>query len=188
MFTRVRRRQAAQIGGSCVVVPAPGTAVETMDLFSGSELKYGKGDPDNIRFFALVSSLIACEEGTAQVPGAEEPAAELLRQLRSFEDNLGVVDRLRGYVALVGDHATSNRRSALALELRRAEGALTVTVHETMAEAEARLTELESLNDDDLDAVLVNIARIGQLQAAYPNYYADTSTFTDFVRSHIGTW
>jgi hypothetical protein len=42
---------------------------------------------------------------------------------------------------------------------------------------------LEALNDDDLDAVLVNIARISQLQAAYPNYYADTSMFTDFVDS-----
>ena len=51
--------------------------------------------------------------------------------------------------------------------------------------AEARLTELESRNDDDLDAVLVNIARISQLQAAYPNYYADTSMFTDFVTSRI---
>ena len=58
---------------------------------------------------------------------------------------------------------TSDRRNALTLELRRAAGALTVTVHETMAEAEARLTELEALNDGDLDAVLVNIARISQL-------------------------
>jgi hypothetical protein len=54
-----------------------------------------------------------------------------------------------------------------------------------MAEAEARLTELESRDDDDLDAVLVNIARISQLQAAYPNYYADTSMLTDFVTSRI---
>lgn len=54
-----------------------------------------------------------------------------------------------------------------------------------MAEAEARLTDLESLNDDDLDAVLVNIARISQLQAAYPNYYADTSMFTEFVLKRV---
>jgi hypothetical protein len=85
----------------------------------------------------------------------------------------------------VSSHATSDRRNALTLELRRKEGALTVTVHETMAEAEARLTELESRNDHDLDAVLVNIARISQLQAAYPNYYADTSMFTDFATSQI---
>lgn len=161
------------------------TAVETMDLFSGSELKYGKGEPDVIRFFVLVSSLMAGEEGTAPVPGAKAPVDDLLAELAGFEDALGIVGRLRGYAAIVNDHATSDRRNALTLELRRSEGTLTVAVHETMAEAEARLTELESLNDDDLDAVLVNIARISQLQAAYPNYYADTSMFTDFVTSRI---
>jgi len=161
------------------------TAVETMDLFSGSELKYGKGDPEVIRFFVLVSSLMACEERTAPVPGAEVPARDLLDELAKLEVSLGIVGRLRGYAAIVSSHATSDRRNALTLELRRKEGALTVTVHETMAEAEARLTELESRNDDDLDAVLVNIARISQLQAAYPNYYADTSMFTDFATSQI---
>jgi hypothetical protein len=43
-----------------------------------------------------------------------------------------------------------------------------------MAGAETRLTDLDALNDPDLDAVLVNSARISQLQAAYPHYYADT--------------
>jgi hypothetical protein len=31
-----------------------------------------------------------------------------------------------------------------------------------------------------------HIARISQLRAAYPNYYADTSMFTDFVESQLG--
>ena len=161
------------------------TAVETMDLFSGSELKYGKGEPDVIRFFVLVSSVMAHQEGTAPVPGTVAPVSDLLDELAQLEGRLAIVGRLRGYAAIVGDHATSDRRNALTLELRRKQGALTVTVHETMAEAEARLTELESLNDDDLDAVLVNIARISQLQAAYPNYYADTSMFTNFVTAQI---
>lgn len=163
------------------------TAVETMDLFSGSELKYGKGDPDVIRFFVLVSSLMALEEGKALVPGATGTRGVLLEELAKLESTLGIVGRLRGYAAIVSSHATSDRRNALTLELRRKEGALTVTVHETMAEAEARLMELESRNDTDLDAVLVNIARISQLQAAYPNYYADTSMFTDFVTATTAT-
>jgi hypothetical protein len=50
-----------------------------------------------------------------------------------------------------------------------------------LAEAEARLTELEALDDDNLDAVLINIARISQLRDAYPNYYAETGRFKDFV-------
>jgi len=161
------------------------TAVETMDLFSGSELKYSKGEDDVVRFFVLVSSLMAYEEGTDPVPGAEACVDDLLSELAELESRLGIVGRLRGYAAIVGDHATSDRRNALTLELRRAAGELTVTVHENMAGAEARLTQLEALNDDDIDAVLVNIARISQLQAAYPNYYADTSMFTDFVEARL---
>lgn len=161
------------------------TAVETMDLFSGSELKYGKGEPEVIRFFVLVSSLMAADEGTSRVPGAEGPVSELLLELTELEDRLGIVNRLQGYASIVSSHATTDRRNALTLELRRSVGALTVTVHESMALAEARLTELEARNDEDLDAVLVNISRIGQLQAAYPNYYADTSMFTEFVRAKI---
>lgn len=163
------------------------TAVETMDLFSGSELKYGKGERDVIRFFVLVSSLMAYKEGVSPVPNAEAAPQDLLVELATLEERLGIVSRLRGYASIVGDHATSNRRKALTLELLRDERTLTVTVHETMAEAEARLNELESRNDDSLDAVLVNIARIGQLRAAYPNYYADTSMFTQFVVDSIST-
>ncbi|AQZ71039.1 GTP pyrophosphokinase [[Actinomadura] parvosata subsp. kistnae] len=161
------------------------TAVETMDLFSGSELKYGKGDPDVLRFFVLVGSLMAYEEKTALVPGAQGSAQELADELRRLEANVGVLDRLRGYASIVGEHAKTDRRNTLTLELRRREGLLTVTVHETLAEAEARLTELEAQDDDNLDAVLINIARISQLRDAYPNYFADTGRFTDFVASRI---
>lgn len=163
------------------------TAVETMDLFSGSELKYSKGDPKVIRFFVVVSSLMAIEEHVAPVPGAEGAAHVWVAEMRDLEAELEIVARLRGYAAIVGNHATSDRRNALTLELRRSAGTLTVAVHERMADAESRLAELEALQDDDLDVVLVNIARISQLQAAYPNYYADTSMFTEFVTGRLSS-
>lgn len=157
------------------------TAVETMDLFSGSEIKYDRAEDDIRRFFALVSSLMAHTERTAPVPGAEGSRAELVAELRQLESEIGIVPRLQGYAALVGRHAHSDRRSALTLELRRAEKELDVTVHETLADAESRLAELEALNDENLDVVLVGISKVGQLQAAYPNYYANTTVFTEFL-------
>lgn len=156
-----------------------------MDLFSGSELKYGKGDPDVLRYFVLVSSLMAHEEGTAPVPGADAPPKHLLAELARLEDSEGVVERLQGYASVVGDHARTDRRNALTLELRRSERELTVQVHETLAQAQERLSELEALDDEDLDAVLINIAKISQLREAYPNYFADTGRFTEFVTSRL---
>ena len=161
------------------------TAVETMDLFSGSELKYGKGDQNVLRYFVLVASLMAHEESTSPVPGADDRPDVLAAELTGLDAELGVLERLRGYASIVNEHATSDRRNALTLELRRLEGELTVTVHETLAEAEARLTELEALDDENLDAVLINISRIGQLRDAYPNYFADTGRFSAFVTSRL---
>ena len=163
------------------------TAVETMDLFSGSELKYGKGDPDLLRYFALVSSLMADAEGTVLVPGADGPVQELRQELASLEIAQGVLERLQGYASIVGSYATSDRRNVLTMELTRSTGRLDVSVHETMALAEQRLTQLEDRNDDDLDAVLVSLSRISQLKAAYPNYFADTSLFNSFVVGRLGS-
>ncbi|MEU1543673.1 hypothetical protein ABZ461_37410 [Actinacidiphila glaucinigra] len=59
-----------------------------MDLFSGSELKYGKGDTDVLRFFVLVGSLMAYEEGTIPVPGAEGTRKELAAELTRLEANV----------------------------------------------------------------------------------------------------
>jgi len=162
------------------------TAVETMDLFSGSELKYGKGNQDVLRYFVLVSSLMAYEEDTAPVPGAGGPRDDLVVELTELEERVGVLQRLRGYESIVGEHAKTDRRNALTLELRRRESILTVTVHETLTKAEARLTDLEALDDENLDVVLINIARISQLRDAYPNYYAETGRFKDFVSALIG--
>lgn len=157
------------------------TAVETMDLFSGSELKYSKADADLQRYFAVAGSLMAHQEGTSPVPGAEGTVDHLRAELRRLEKKHGIVGRLRGYAAIVSEHAKSNRRSTLTLELRRKESELTVTVHESLADAEKRLAALEALNDENLDVVLVGISKVGQLQAAYPNYYANTEVFTHFV-------
>lgn len=124
---------------------------------------------------------MAYEEGTTPVPGAMGTRDELAAELASLEVNVGVLERLRGYAAIVGEHSQTDRRNTLTLELWRNEGRLTVTVHETLADAEARITKLEALDDENLDAVLINITRIGQLRDAYPNYFADTGRFTEFV-------
>lgn len=162
------------------------TAVETMDLFSGSELKYSNAEPALRRYFAVAGALMANVEGGAGVPGAEQAPDDLRRELVQLEAHLGIIPRLRGYAAIVGEHARSDRRSTLTLELRRKEKELTVSIHETLASAEKRLASLEALNDENLDVVLVGISKVGQLQAAYPNYYANTEAFTTFIGSQIG--
>ena len=73
------------------------------------------------------------------------------------------------------------------MELRRKEKELYIHTFETLADAEDKLSDIEILDDDNIDAVLVSMSKMGQLQSAYPNYFANTTTFTDFVASKLVT-
>lgn len=163
------------------------TAIETMDLFERTDLKYGRGDPELSRFFVLVSSLMAIAEGTSKVPGAEGSRGELIEELRVLDTRLNVLNRLRGYALTAEAHKDYERdsRKALVLELNRRESNLKVNVHETLREAEDYLVRLESLEDDNIDAVLVKMGQVSQLPDAYPNYYADTRQFDAFVKEQL---
>lgn len=163
------------------------TAIETMDLFEGTELKYGKGNPELSRFFVLVSSLMAVTEGTSKIPGAEGNRRELVEELRDLNTKLNVLNRLRGYALTAEIHKDygQDMRKVLVLELYRKESKLKVNVHETFREAEDDLMRLEALEDDNIDAVLVDIGRVSQLPEAYPNYYADTRQFDAFVKKQL---
>ena len=161
------------------------TAVETMDLFTRTELKYGRGDADTRRYFAVVGSLMALDEGTSQVPGAEGGEAELKGELSDLEERLQIVDRLRRYVSVVERRGMGGKHAYFTLELNRKTQLLYVVVHPNQGEAEERLARLEDYNDEDLDVVLIGMKQLQQLEAAYPNYFADTSSFTNFVERSI---
>ncbi|MDR6142054.1 ppGpp synthetase/RelA/SpoT-type nucleotidyltransferase [Microbacterium foliorum] len=157
------------------------TSVETMDLFSGSRLKYDDGDPRMKRYFAVVASLMADHEGTAPVPGAEESADDLRRELLALEAELSVTGLLSGYASIVDQLPSSDRRSTMLLTLWRDTRQLGISVFETQAEAEDHLGTIEALDDENIDAVLVSVNKVEQIQSAYPNYFANTSTFLGFV-------
>lgn len=162
------------------------TSVETMDLFSGSRLKYNDGDPRMKRYFGVVASLMADHEGAAPVPGAEGTTSDLRTELVALEEELNVTALLSGYASIVGALPQSDRRSPMVLKLWRDTRQLGISVFETQAEAEAHLALVESMDDDNIDAVLISVNKVEQIQSAYPNYFANTNTFVGFVYSQLG--
>jgi hypothetical protein len=159
------------------------TAVETMDLFGGSRLKYDEGDPAQKRFFLVSSSLMALSEGLTQSGGARQPGRDLRRELSALEGTLGVVAKLNGFTAYVESFGASGRQSTLVLELRRHTRQLFVNRFDTLGEAQFMLASIEDLEDDNIDAVLISMSKFDQLQSAYPNYFAQTSEFARFFRT-----
>jgi hypothetical protein len=160
------------------------TAVETLDLFGGTRLKYGAGDTSLKRFFLLVSALMAKAEGLPTPEEASGGTDELRAELRRLEDDLGVLQRLASYVAIVKQFG-SEKRTTFLMQLDRRQHTLYLNRFSNAAEAEVKLGEIESLGDDNIDAVLVASAKVGVLQSAYPNYFANTSAFSAFVDGEI---
>ena len=160
------------------------TAVETLDLFGGTRLKYGSGEDELKRFFLVVSSLMALTEDLPQPVEAQGGASELRMELRALEDQLGVLKRLEGYADIV-ERFGSHSKTTFLMSLNRQEKVLSLDVFKNLATAETKLAEVESLGDDNIDAVLVSSSKISLLRAAYPNYFANTSFFSSFVREQI---
>lgn len=161
------------------------TAVETMDLFSGSRLKYGNADHELKRYFSLVSSLMADSEGTGPIPGADSSPSELRSELRSIEDAIGLLERLSGYEQIIRTHGADPRTKAIILELNTETSELQFSPYQNMSAARNKHAELESNENDVMDIVLVQLEKVSQLRKAYPNYFADTAAFTSFVRTEL---
>jgi hypothetical protein len=162
------------------------TAVETLDLFGGTRLKYGTGDDELKRFFLVVSSLMAIEEGLPQPEAASDNTTDLRDELRALEKTLGLLDRLSGYVAIVKQFG-SDKRTTFLMRLDRTEHTLYLDLFDNAASAEVQLEEIENLGDDNIDAVLVASSKVGMLHSAYPNYFANTTAFSEFVRGQLAT-
>lgn len=62
---------------------------------AGSEVELGRGEW--LRFFSLMSSWLAMEEGTNLVPGTPEDPVALPRELRRLAKGLNVIERLTAY-------------------------------------------------------------------------------------------
>lgn len=160
------------------------TTVETLDLFGGSRLKYDEGDSDLRRYLLLVSALMAEAEGLPRPPGAQGDVEDLRIELVNLEVGMGLLQRLESYVTVV-EQSGGRSRTTFVLILDRWEQTLTIENFANSAAAERRLSAIEAEDNEDIDAVLVSSKRVGDLSAAYPNYFADTSAFVDFVRDEV---
>lgn len=123
------------------------------------------------------------------MPGTPDDRIALRKELRDYEQRLGVVQRLRAYGAALTEldrHTTSTAGDHyFLLELDAAEPSLQITAYRkgALVQATEAYLEAETLAAErtDSDAVLVSVDSIAALRRAYPNYFADTSAFGRIV-------
>ncbi len=164
------------------------TAVETVGTFIKQSLKSSQGEADWLRFFALMSSAIAIEEGKPIVPETPDDINELKKQIKLLSDKLGVEGHLTTFrdsiEVLSGSKVVKNAHYYL-LELDPSEGTVRIKAYSQtqLATASSDYITLEKrIANGNRDAVLVSADSIEALKLAFPNYYLDTDLFLEQLR------
>ena len=165
------------------------TAVETVQTFSGQALKsrIKAAEPEWLRFFVLMGSVIAARERSPLVPNTPEKPKELADEIRELAGRLNVEHLLLAWGGAVERIVAVSRNSdffLLELEPEKKSTAITGYRADELPLATEAYIKLEK-ERPDVQAVLVAVDSIEALRAAYPNYYLDTSQFLGVMQQAI---
>jgi ppGpp synthetase/RelA/SpoT-type nucleotidyltranferase len=169
------------------------TAVETVQTFTGQALKskIKAGDPNWLRFFALMGSVIALTEKSPLVPETPQNQAELVDEIRTLSEALLVEDNLRawGFAAEQLMAEAPKEAGVFLLVLDSSKKAVEITPfmpHELKEASDAYLqVEKESAERPEIQTVLVSVESVEALREAYPNYFLDTDAFIELMKRSI---
>ena len=166
------------------------TAVETMGLFTKQAIKSGQGSEDVKRFFVLVSSLFAIQEGCPVVPGTIEDIDELVSEIEAINARCNFLDMLSA-IRVAVDHqnrAELDKQGYNILILNYETRRLSIKYFKPSETDEANevYSQIESTRaESKIDAVLVRVSSYQALRSAYPNYFSDIGEFVDIVKSYL---
>ncbi|MEV0327102.1 RelA/SpoT domain-containing protein [Micromonospora echinospora] len=164
------------------------TALETVDIFTRQALKSNAGDPEWMRFFALMSAEVAHREGQPIVPETPATAAERRSELRALARQLRVAERLEAYgktVRVLEETSVRKEDRHFLLVLDVDHGRLSVRAFPNAAAAEEAYGALEGEVGANFDVVLVAVSSMTALRRAYPNYFLDTTSFVELVKNAL---
>lgn len=162
------------------------TAVEAVGLVRNEELKSGEGSEDWLRFFALMSSEFAIEEGCPIVPGTPDNALERRKELRSLSDKLGAVEFLEtlNQALKYTEHFVGAYARYFLIQYDSAQEEVRVSGYSQIEQASSSYSTAEG-GSSSVNSVLVEVDQAASLKEAYPNYFLDVEMFTDRVKQVV---
>ena len=169
------------------------TAVEAIGLYRGEELKSGKGSPEWLRLFALMSAEFAEFEGCETARGIPGRASRL-REIRDLDGHLNATQALENMstaLSYVEDAVRSQSRPDYFLIVYDNEAkTVKVTPQFRMRFAFQNYENAERADNmsgqDTSNVVLVEGLKMDELTKAYPNYFGDTQLFKQHLKSLVG--
>ena len=165
------------------------TAVETVGTFIGEELKSGAGNPTWLRFFALMSTIIAQQEKAPNVPGTPSDRSELVRELLECDRELDIVENLAGFQKVTSRlRGFRGRNHWIVIELDLETGRVSGKAFRANDWESANTLYLNKeveLRGSPREVVLVSTDSLAALRKTYPNYFLDLSKFRSVVRETV---
>lgn len=162
------------------------TAVETVGLARGENLKAGEGSPEWLRFFKLISAEFTREEGEPIGDHVPPNRDTRMRELRRLGDELKVLEVLEDYNQAIqyADFNFAQNSHYYLIQYNVGEGEVSVAAYERFIVGTEAYADRENLNIGT-NAVLVEVDKVKDLRAAYPNYFMDVGFFQSKVKSIV---
>lgn len=158
------------------------TAVEMMGIYTKSNLKSSHGDEDILRFFALVSSVIAIKENMPLCPNTHNNIKDLLEEILSLDKKHHIINNLSGMQIAVDQTKNKDDKYYL-LILNYDKRKISIRNFNSIEPATKSYGEIEKTSN--INVVLVSANSFDTVRKAYPNYFADISEFINMLREII---
>jgi hypothetical protein len=162
------------------------TAVEAVGLVRSEDLKAGEGDQDWLRLFELMSSEFADLEGCPLVPGTPQRRSARHAEIKYINNKVKATRFLESLnQAFKHSENYMGRNSDYFLIQYNSENqTVKVRSYANALGGAERYTKEES-EHVGLTTVLVEIDKVENLRAAYPNYFLDVGTFTANINAVV---
>ena len=159
------------------------TALETMGIYTKTALKASIGDKDILRFFVLASSVFSKMENTTICPETPDDYNALVSEIRDIDNKLSIISRLSALsTAIKYTNEKGKGYFLLRLDLEQRNLKVNAFSLNQIELATKVYDEIESINNPNIDSVLVSATSFDVLKAAYPNYFSDISQFITIMR------
>ena len=168
------------------------TALETYDVISRNDLKFGGGLEKEKRLFALISNVFAIREMSPLVPGTPASGDELRREIASLNNDLFVIEKLRACsdsVTIVSQKGCFSGDALCLMVIDYEVQKTDLFIYDTVDEVEANqmYAKREKMKKGLQDVLLVRVASLKALNEAYPNYSTDIAYFLTEIDRFLDT-
>lgn len=160
------------------------TSVEIVDLFTKQTLKSNIGQQDWKDFFKYAGDEFANIEGTPQnFDDSQVQLAKLISKLNIYKR----FNAFRVTLNFIDENISSNEHAYCLIKIDTVSNTGEVSLFSERESKEATnkylAAEKESAKNPTLVSALVNIASVGNLKEAFPNYFADSTLFIETLQS-----